>query len=241
VILLNNLSKREKLLVIGGGTLVLFYLYFNFFLKPIDQKIKIVNQSISEKTVEYDSIEKLKVSNISNAKKLEEVKKKYNEALKVLPQNERNPEISYSINIFAVKNNIKLISVAFGQSVEHLAKSSENNSKTPAETPTETPIKNDKTNAVDSSIPSTNKKLMFAPVTVVISGDYLSTLSFISNMEDDSRLAQIVNISMSSTQEVSNALQSTIVLNYYFTEGATKNQPTYDFKDDKAGKHNLFN
>lgn len=230
---MSDLSRREKLLVIGGMILVIFYLYFNFFLKPIDQKIKIVNQNINDKKIEYDSIEKLKISNISNAKKLEVIKKKYNEAVKVLPVNERNPEISYSINIFAIKNNINLISVAFGKGVEYTSESSVSNSVTPTG---KTNI-----NVLDASIASINQKLMFAPVTIVINGNYLSTLSFISNIEEDDRLAEIVNINMSSTQGIINALQSTIVLNYYFTKGTAKNPPIYKFKDDKAGKNNLFN
>ena len=104
---MNNLSKREKLLVIVGAILIILYPYYNLFLKPISQKIKIVNQSISDKKIEYNSIEKLKVSNIVNTKKVEELKIKYDEAMKALPENERNPEISYSLNTFATQNNIK--------------------------------------------------------------------------------------------------------------------------------------
>ncbi|MBU3090569.1 hypothetical protein KPL35_00485 [Clostridium sp. CF011] len=228
---MSSFSKREKLLVIVGTILVILYPYYNLFLKPISQKIKIVNQSISDKKIECDSIEKFNGSNISNTEKLEDIKNIYNESVKVLPENERNPEISYSINTFAAKNKIKLISVAFGQSVNYSSKNSVNNSANITANASE----------VDSSIDSTNHKLMFVPVTVIINGDYSSVLSFISDIEGDSRLAEIVDISMSSTQGESKGPQATIVLNYYSTEGTIKNKPSYDFKDDNVGKSNLFN
>ncbi|MBW9144432.1 hypothetical protein K2F40_10200 [Clostridium sp. CM028] len=228
---MSSFSKREKLLVIVGTILVILYPYYNLFLKPISQKIKIVNQSISDKKIECDSIEKFNGSNISNTEKLEDIKNIYNESVKVLPENERNPEISYSINTFAAKNKIKLISVAFGQSVNYSSKNSVNNSANITAN----------ANEVDSSIDSTNHKLMFVPVTVIINGDYSSVLSFISDIEGDSRLAEIVDISMSSTQGESKGTQATIVLNYYSTEGTIKNKPSYDFKDDNVGKSNLFN
>ena len=106
--------------------------------------------------------------------------------MKALPENERNPEISYSLNTFATQNNISIVSVAFGQSANYSAVSSTNNSSTATAN----------TNEVNSSIDSTKQQLIFVPVTVTISGDYAATLNFISRIEGDSRLAEVVNISM---------------------------------------------
>ena len=213
--MLSNLGKREKLLVILGVIFVILYFYYNLFLQPISQKIKVVNESISNKKIEYNSIEKLKVTNASNAKKLEVIKTKYDEAVRALPENERNPEIAYSLNTFATKDKTELISVAFGQNGNYAV--------VPASTATKT-----------IATTTTNDKLMFVPVTVAIKGDYASTMSFISSLENDNRLAEVVNVSIIG-------LQSTIVLNYYSTEGTIKNKPSYDFKDSNAGKSNLFN
>jgi len=212
---LSNLGKREKLLVIVGVIFVILYFYYNLFLQPISQKIKVVNESIDNKTIEYNSIEKLKVTNASNAKKLEAIKTKYDEAVRALPENERNPEIAYSLNTFATKDKTELISVAFGQNANYAV--------VPASTATTT----------TTTTTTTNHKLMFVPVTVAFRGDYTSTMSFISSVENDSRLAEVVNVSIIG-------LQSTIVLNYYSTEGTIKNKPSYDFKDNNAGKTDLF-
>jgi len=229
---LSNLSNRERLLVILGAILIILYPYYNFFLKPIRLEINTVNQSISDKKLEYNLIEKLKVTNVRNSKKLEEIKAKYNQAVKALPENERNPEISYSLNSISTKNNIKLISVTFGEIAGYFAKSSVNDSKATT--------KKSNTNATSSSISSTDQKLMVVPVTVIINGDYASTLNFINSIEGDIRLAEVVNVSMSSQGETK-VLQATIILNYYSTQGTTKYKPSYDFKDDKAGKTDLFN
>jgi len=206
VSLLRNSSKRERLLVIVLSILIIVYPYYNLFLKPISQKILIVNQSISEKQQQYDSIEKLKLTNVVNEKKLENIKIKYALAIVSLPDNSRSPEITYRLNRFVTQNSINLISVTFGQNVKY-----------------------------------SKGKLMVLPVTVIINGDYLSTLNFISNIEGDSRIAEIVDINMSSSQGVNASIQSTIILNYYYTQEVTSNNPTYDFKTDNVGKTDLFN
>lgn len=228
---MGNLSKREKTLVIIGTILIVIYLYFSFFLSPVFEKVKVENNIIKDKRSQEADIEKVKLSNITNNKKLEGLKTKFNEAVKELPKNERNPEIARNLNIMAEKSNVSINSVTFGGAATAAVSTTK---------PSTTAVDTGKTTVQSSNV---NQKLIIVPVSIITNGDYLSLLSFTSNIEGDGRLAQIdsISVNLSSKTDKSNILQSNIVINYYFTEGTIEDKPTYDFKDDKAGKDNLFN
>lgn len=228
--LVGNLSKREKTLIVAGTILIIIYLYFSFFLNPIYEKVKAENNIINDKKSQNTTIEKFKISNVVNSKKLEGLKAKFNEAIKELPKNERNPEIARNLDIIAKKSNVTLHSVTFGIGAATDATSNVNPSTAQV----------GKNTTTDQSF-NVNHKFSMVPVTLIVDGDYPSMLSFTGSIEGEDRLAQIVSISMSSKTDKSSVLQSNIVLNYYFTEGTIEEKPTYDFKDDKAGKDNLFN
>lgn len=225
---MGNLSKREKALVIVGAILVVIYLYFSYFLSPIYGKIKEENNIIKNKKNQIATIEKFKISNIANNKKLESLKIKFSEGFKELPKNERNPEIARDLNIMAEKSKVTINSVTFGSGTTNASTNTTNSSSTAVDTR--------KTTAQSS-----NAKLIIVPVTLIINGDYPTMLRFTKNIEENDRFAQIVSINISSKTDARNVLQSNIVLNYYFTEDITKQKPKYDFKDDKSGKNNLFN
>ena len=227
---MGNLSKREKTLVVGGTILIIIYLYFNFFLNPIYEKIKIEKGVISDKKSQNLTIQNTKNSNTDNAKKLENLKAKFDDGIQELPSNERNPEIARNLNIMAKKANVNITTVTFGIQATPEVASAANPAATPAVS----------TNKATIQSSSTKDKLISIPVTIIIKGDYKSTLSFTASIEGDGRFAQIVSSSISSKADNSNILESNIVLSYYFTEGTTENKPTYDFKDDKAGKADLF-
>lgn len=221
---MENLSKREKLLVILLACLIVLYVYLKFFLNPINDKIKAQTQVLNDKKTEYASMEKLKVSNVKNEKKLQQIKNKFDESVKALPKNERNPEISYNINSLAIKNKVNVNTVAFGQIADYSAGKKVNNAD----------------NATSKNTEGNNQKLMLVPVTVVISGDYSSMVNFINSIENDNRITEIESVSISSKSEKQNGLQCNLLLNYYFSTGSDKDQPTYNIKGDNPGKENLF-
>jgi type IV pilus assembly protein PilO len=231
----NNLAKREKLLVILGGGAIIFYLYYSIFLSPIITSITNERKVIASKNIEVASIERLKITNVSNRKKLDEYVKKFEDAIKQLPKTDRNPEIAYNLNGLATKSNITIDSVSFGAISDYVeTTSTENTTKEGKEA-------KDKT----STASTTSQKLKLVPVSISVTGDYASFLSFVSSIETieaDNRLAEIGNINISAKTDGGNSVQAAISLNYYFSEGTTKEQPTYDnLKDNNVGKDNLFN
>jgi Tfp pilus assembly protein PilO len=231
---LNNLAKREKILLIAGGGLIFFYLYFSIFLSPINKSITNERKVLESKNAEVASIERLKVSNVSNKKKLDEYVKKFNDAIKQLPKNDRNPEIAYNLNELATKSKITINSVSFGAVSDYASKISTENQSVENKAPISSTVATD----------TTSQKLKLAPVSIAVVGDYASFLSFVSSIESvqtNNRLVEIGNISISAKSETENIVQANLILNYYFSEGTTKDQPTYDkLQDNNAGKENLF-
>lgn len=236
---MNNLAKREKILLILGGGLIFFYLYYSIFLSPIIMSITNERKVIASKNIEVASVERLKITNVSNKKKLDEYVKKFEDAVKQLPKTDRNPEIAYNLNELATKSKITIDSVSFGANSDYVEASSKEN--TPVEIkPTESKV----SDATASNTNTTSQKLKLVPVSITVTGDYASFLNFVSGIETieaDNRLAEIGNINISAKTEGNN-VQAAMTLNYYFSEGTTKEQPTYDnLKDTNVGKDNLFN
>lgn len=236
---MNNLAKREKLLVILGGGLIFFYVYYSIFLSPIIISITNERKVIASKNIEVASVERLKITNVSNKKKLDGYIKKFEDAVKQLPKTDRNPEIAYNLNELAIKSKITIDSVSFGVNSDYV----EDGSTVIAQV--EGKASEDKTSTTNSTTNTTSQKLKLVPVSISVSGDYASFLNFVSSIETieaDNRLAEIGSINISAKAESGNSVQAAIALNYYFSEGTTKEQPTYDnLKDTNVGKDNLFN
>jgi len=225
VILLNNISKRDRILIIIVGLALICYGYFTFILTPVSNKIAEEQRVITNKKSQYKNIEIMKVSNPQNEKKLEEAKKKFDDSVKQLPKNERNPDITYNFNKLVTEGNVTLKSLVFGKDTEYSLKKNDATTST-------------KPSVVDTSATST--KLMFVPVTVVVMGNYLSTLKFISVIENDTRITDIQTVTIVATTLGEAGLETTFLLNYYFGESENKDEPTYDMPSINVGKENLF-
>lgn len=225
MILLNNISKRDRILIIIVGLALICYGYFTFILTPVSNKIAEEQRVITNKKSQYKNIEIMKVSNPQNEKKLEEAKKKFDDSVKQLPKNERNPDITYNFNKLVTEGNVTLKSLVFGKDTEYSLKKNDATTST-------------KPSVVDTSATST--KLMFVPVTVVVMGNYLSTLKFISVIENDTRITDIQTVTIVATTLGEAGLETTFLLNYYFGESENKDEPTYDMPSINVGKENLF-
>lgn len=236
---MNNLAKREKLLLLLGGGLIFFYVYYSIFLNPIIMSITNEREVIAAKNIEVASVERLKITNVSNKKKLDGYIKKFEDAVKQLPKNDRNPEIAYNLNGLATKSKITIDSVSFGANSDYVGTSSPENAQVESKAVDGKSVTNNLTPN------TTSQKLKLVPVSISVTGEYASFLNFVSSIETikaDNRIAEIGSINISAKADVGNSVQATIALNYYFSEGTTTEQPTYDnLKDNNVGKDNLFN
>lgn len=222
--MLENLSKREKIIVITGSILIIFYLYFSVFLNPIYKKIQVQNNNIRDIKNQLATIEELKGLNITNKEKLESFKTIITEGGREIPENERIPEIARNLESIAKESNVIISSLDFG---------------TVTNTGSTDNI-NPSSNTTTAQSTNLNNKINTLPSNLIIYGNYTSVVNFIANIEDNTRLAQISSINISSEGSISSVLQASMVINYYYMEG-TEDKPIYDFKDDNTGKNDLFN
>jgi len=219
------------------ATLAVLYVCFNFFISPLKVKIDAKNQIIAEEKEKYASIKKLKTTNKNDTIRLKDIKLKYDEGVKALPQNDRNPEIFLNLNTIAIKSNIKMNSVVIGSStsysVQDAANASSNKSSSNSVTSSGT-----KTTGIDPNLVSNIK---FVQATIAITGNYSNIINFVGSIEEDNRLNEIQSITITANGDKTIGLQATIITNYYFKEDTSNQQQSYDFKDNNGGKADLFN
>jgi hypothetical protein len=226
---MGNINRREKALIFIVAALALFYVYYNFFLSPLKLQYDTINQAIADKKATLASIEKLKITNKADAEKLNALKVKYQEALKALPQDARDPEIVYNLDTLAVKSNTKISSIVFAAGTSNTSQKAANTENSAASSASNNTAK---TNTIGSN-------MNVLPVTLNLSGDYASVLTFINLLENDTRINEIQSINLAQGGDKN--LQVTIITNYYFTAATPKVSQSYDFKDGNAGKGDLFN
>ena len=234
--MLNNLAKREKILIIIGAVLIVAYGYYAIFFGPALTQIKEEKSAIEIKNKQYEDILKLKASNATNKTKLEAAKKKYDEAVTKLPTSVRDPQISNDLNVLATKNNLTMASIGFGNDTDYVEKVSGN--KTGAATTASTT-----TQATTQKTASSNQKLKFVAVNLVLNGDGNQVIKFIKNVEEDTRIAEVENVNITAKSETKNIVQASMTINYYYNYNPTNtDKPNYDdLIKGSSGKDSLFN
>lgn len=216
------LNKREKVLLIILGGLILFYVYFTYFLSPVLQKVSSAKDNIASYELSLNSLNLTKLNNEKSKKQLEDIKSNIEDSQKALPKSERNPEINYNLKVMGDKSKITINSIDFGQVVSYTSQQ-ENNKET------------------DASQKSSFGDLNVVPVTANIQGDYKSILNFINAVEKDTRIAEVssVNISNQDNSKAS-SLSATISISYYYLAEKSENSDDYDFNKGSYGKEDLF-
>lgn len=214
---MKSLSKREKVLIIVMLACGLFYGYFSLFLKPILNEYSKLNSNINAYKIQLNYINAANLNNKKLENNLPDLEKKLNDAMKLLPSSERNPEISYNIKQFADKNKVIINEITFGKQSNYSEASQVSTG-----------------NSHEISKESSNN-LMYLPATVTVSGDYTSIINFIASIENENRIAYINSVNFTVA---GNTLQANINTNFYFVNGTM--QDNYDFNKGSYGKDNLF-
>lgn len=238
---MNNLSKREKSLLLILGLAVIFYLYYSFFFKPVMGKAKTVEENVKKYEIQVDKIRNAKTLIEKQKADLEKLKVQLLETLKVMPDRERNPEISLNIKNLASANGAAVNSINFGQPVEFKPQdnqkkdeNSSQNTQNNGQSNTQNNGQKEQTNAQNQG-----EKLYAVPVTVSISGDYGQIMNFISAVEKDKRIAQVVTAALSKGQD--GKLTGNLSIVFYYSGGVSEDPTNYGFNDGRAdGKADLF-
>ena len=225
---MNNISKRDRLLLVVIIVLGVFYLYYTFFFTPIMENINTNKQSIEKNRGLVNNIDIVKTSNKKQEATIKELGTKYEAATKSLPGSEKNPEVYYEVKKIADGSKIIINNIAVGKGAEYKEPTPEvSNSTTANKTTTKQGADNKNQGG---------GKLMVIPVSLNITGSYTSVMDFIVAIENDKRIAETSTLNI--TQGKNNSFQGSVTLNYYYIE--LNQEEKYDFNTGTYGKENLF-
>lgn len=218
--MLNNLSKREKALIEIFLGLLILYIYFYFFLSPVFKEIGKAKNNISEDMIQINNINSTEVEIKKLTAEYDTCKLKFADASNKLPENERDPEISYNLKVLGDKSIITIDGITFSAPADYKA-ANQNGTQG-----------NNEQKAAPGDI-----RLNVVPVQITVEGAYPSIMNFVNSIENDSRISSVDGINMTSTDK---GLNAAINVSYYFTEGIDNNTASYTFNKGTYGKTDLF-
>ena len=228
---MKKLSSNEKILIIVLSVFLLGFIYQKYFLAPIVSEIQSVNQEIILSKDKVNNIKIAEVENKKQATQLKDISLKFQEAIISLPQNERNPEIPYSIKAISDLNKVSINSITLGKGMEFIVQANIAETKQPV-------VDNKNNSAINNT--ALNSKLMACPVTLTVSSDYTDLIKFMAALEKDKRIAEIDSVNISGKDKLSTMLTCSITLKYYYIGGAKEDPVKYEFNAKTYGKADLF-
>ncbi|WP_010239285.1 hypothetical protein [Clostridium arbusti] len=236
---MNNLSRREKYLIVIIGVLAIIYVYYSFFLSPVINKIKIEKSTVDSYNVQLKNINEMKASNMKLINELDDLKEKNNKNSIALPNFEKNPEITYKLKTMADTNKVNISNVNMSQPITYSQSSSNtSNNSTNSSQQSNTNNSNNSNSVVVTAKPGS---LLSIPVSITINGDYDGIMNFISSIEKDDRLSIMNTVSLDSGNSGNSSEITTIItLDYFYIAPSAKDKVEYDFNKGEYGKDNPF-
>lgn len=211
---MQKLSNKDKIILVGIIVLFVLYGYYALLLNPLMSKISNVNSEITTANEKVAEIQDAKVKNAQYEKQINDLKTKYEDAVKSVPENLRDPEIALDINTLAQKANVNLNTLNFAKATE-LGNSAQG-------------IKN-------------TEKVYTSGISISIDGSYQNVMKFVKSLEDDSRLTYVNSTTLSSNQKSGNSGVTASISTSYFYKGITDSSVKYDFNNsNNYGKDDLF-
>lgn len=207
---MKSLSKREKLMLLVLGIVLIAYLYYSLFYSPIQKKIEASKVNINKYVQDINAAEANKKQFELQTSELENIKAKYEEAKTILPQMELNPEIVSNIQKFFQGSGVEVTSITIGtpQGLEEQEISSE----TKEGNKNNDSSSNSNSTAGNLDSQKVAGKLLTVPVTIALSGDsYEEVMKFISLFENDRRFVEITNIVITANRPVSQSIAENTV------------------------------
>ncbi|MDF2502998.1 GspMb/PilO family protein [Clostridium sp.] len=241
---MNNLSKREKYLIVVIGVLAVIYVYYSFFLSTVINKIKAEKSMVNTYNVQLQNINEMKVSNKKLSNELDTLKEENNKNSMALPSSERDPEIVYNLKTVADANKVNISNVnmsqptSYSQTSSNTSNSNTNNSQN-----------NNANSSSNTTVTAKPGSLLSIPVNLSVTGEYDGIVNFISSIEKDGRLSTINSINLGSQgtgaaggsqNSASNSITASIALNYFYIVPSANDKIEYDFNKGSYGKDNPF-
>lgn len=229
---MNNLSKREKYLMLVIGILAVIYVYYSFFLSSVIDNIKTEKSAVASYNKQLQNINEMKASNKKLIGELDALKEKNNKNSIALPNFEKDPEIAYKLKSIADTNKVNISNLSLFQPTTYSQSSSSNSSNN---------TNNSQSNNTNTSNNTVNAKagsLLSIPVSLSVNGEYDGIMKFISSIEKDERISVINTINLGSQGD--SGITAAITLDYFYVAASENDKVEYDFNKGDYGKDNPF-
>jgi hypothetical protein len=215
---MKNLSKSDKLILIGLVFLGVLFLYYQFLLNPLLNNITDTKLAIEQNEIQAEDISNMERTNRIMSASIEKLKVDYEKFKQTLPVELRDPEIQTSLNLEALNNKVMVKSLSFGDGSLISLDGKQGNNKDVIET----------------------GSLMVVPVTINLEGDYLSAMEYISSLEKSERISEVKTINIVKGEL---GVNLGVVINYYYVAGDVKDKEEIEYQVDVpvGNKENLFN
>lgn len=226
---MNNLNKKEKVLLTVILAACLSFLYIRLYLPKQTAKIDTLKSNIGDNESKLEALKVTSLLNIKLRKELDELELQYKKTIAAFPKDGRVPEIAYNFDKNSKANNIAISKAAIGESQEYQQEKEKNKKE----------ANNAKGKDAKTAANTTNAafKLYVIPTTLSVSGEYLKVNSFLSAVEKDNRLANIEQILIKTTQ--GGKVTADLSTNYYYVPGLIIDLK-YDFNDGRKNKEDMF-
>ncbi|WP_139905524.1 hypothetical protein [Clostridium thermarum] len=215
---MKNLSRSDKLILIGLAFLGVLFIYYQFVLNPLLNTISDTKFSIEQNKAQAEEISNMERNNRVMAAAIEKLKVDYEKFKQTLPVELRDPEIQTSLNLQALSSKVQVKSINFGDSslISLDGKSDGNNNK------------------IEKG------SLMMVPVTINLQGDYLAAMDYIKGLEESERISEVKTINITKSDQ---GVNLGVVINYYYVAGDAKDKQELDYEINVpvGNKDNLFN
>ena len=209
---MNNLTKREKLLVLILIIGILGFGYVQLFLKPLMIDISDMRDRISSDKTQLVAIENMKANKNELISQRDNAVGKNIILMRKLPMTLRDPEIVYDLRRNADAIGVKLVSIGIGK---------------PAEPTTSTaPTKSD---------------ISVVPVELKVEADsYPNFIAYIDAIEKADRITNVSGVNIATGTVGSATITGTVKVDYFCFNNKTKDAIVYTFDKGVFGKPNLF-
>lgn len=220
---MNNLSKREKLLILILIIGILGYGYMQFFLKPLMSDISDTQNRINLDKNQITTIESIKANRAELIKQRDNAVGETVILMKRLPLTLRDPQIVFDLNMSADLIGVKLDTLGMNKPIEWTGQSpmSDGSSNLPP------PVKSD---------------INVASIDLKVEADsYLKITDFIDAIEKADRITNVSSTSIESSLENKGSIICIVKVDYFCFNTETRDAILYSFNKGVYGKPNPFN
>lgn len=205
------LSKNEKVLLGALCAAAVFFIVNMLVIEPNNQKIKPLKEEVEQLKAQVANISNIDSSIKMKEKELEGLKVEFDKATESIPKTDRYPEVVKDLEEMAAKSNITIASYSLSLP---------------------TVVSGQQSDTGESEQTNNASGLHSFNIQIKVNGVYTDVLTFINNIEGDSRIKEVVTLN-------SNNENSDINILYYVAGGI--NTEEYDFNEGSFGKSNPFN